>query len=132
GWTPVSGGGSRDHGFRNAQGACDFDHRLAAVHRRAPQSLEGFVLSEAEARHQRALGALDDLAALERLLELLRFREARDREVERRRELRWTQRLEEVAHYAGRVRVFDQRSVGMAGDEHDGIDAVVKLRSLLH
>src|SRR5258708_12152831 len=60
-WTSLSGGGSRDHGLRDEQGARDFDHRLAAVHGPAAQPLEGLVPREAEARHQRALGALDHL-----------------------------------------------------------------------
>src|SRR5438477_10974890 len=91
-WTPLSGGGSRDHGFRNEQGACDFDHRLVAVHRLAPQSLEGFVLGDAEVRPHRALRVLDDLAALEVLLGLPGFLGPRDREVVRRREIGGTQR----------------------------------------
>jgi len=44
---------------------------------------EGVVLGEAEARHQRALGALDHLAVFERLLELAGLGEARDGEIER-------------------------------------------------
>src|SRR5207253_10560671 len=82
-WTSLSGGGSRDHGLRDEQGARDVDHRLAAVHGRAAQPLEGLVLGEAEARHQRALGALDHLAVLERLPELPGLGEARDGEIER-------------------------------------------------
>src|SRR5436189_161091 len=103
-WTPLSGEGSRDDGLRDEQRARDLDHRLAAVHRRPPQPLEGLVLGEAEARHQRALGALDHLAVLERLFELASLAEARDGEIERGRQLRGTQRLEQVGHDAGRPR----------------------------
>src|SRR2546425_4742744 len=81
-WTPLSGEGSRDDGLRDEQRARALAHRLAAVHRRPPQPLEGLVLGEAEARHQRALGALDHLAVLERLFELASLAEARDGEIE--------------------------------------------------
>src|SRR5437588_3458019 len=93
-WTSLSGGGSRDHGLRDEQGARDVDHRLAAVHGRTAQPLEGLVLGEAEARHQRALGALDHLAVLERLPELPGLGEARDGEIERGRQLGSAQRLD--------------------------------------
>src|SRR2546422_11219915 len=101
-WTPLSGEGSRDDGLRDEQRARDLDHRLAAVHRRPPQPLEGPVLGEAEARHQRAPGALDHLAVLERLFELASLGEARDREIERGRPLRRTQRLAQVGPEARR------------------------------
>src|SRR2546428_13073247 len=91
-WTPLSGGGSRDHGLRDEQRARDLDHWLAAVHGRPPQPLEGLVLGETEAGHQRALGALDHLAVLERLLELAGLRAAPDGEIERGGPLAGTQR----------------------------------------
>src|SRR5437867_1410560 len=118
-WTPLSGEGSRDDGLRDEQGTRDFDHRFAAVHRRPPQPLEGFVLDEAEARHQRALGALDHLAVLERLLELPRLGEPRDGDIERGRELLGTQRLEQGAHALGRTCAPHLPLVGLAGQVYD-------------
>src|SRR5439155_736728 len=58
--------------------------------------------------------------------------EARDGEIERGRQLRGTQRLEQVGHDAGRPRALHQRLVGVAGEEHDRAVAGRELRRRLH
>jgi len=59
----------------------------AAVHRRATETAKRFLLGQPQAIHQAALGPLDHLAFLQRLLELPRLAIARDGEIKRRRQL---------------------------------------------
>ena len=104
----------------------DRPHRPAGALRGAPDAAVGVVLGDALLGHQQALRALDDLAALERLLQRarlgahgLQLGEAPAGGVHRGEQLLAPERLDDVAEDAGLDRALDELLLGEGRHDHD-------------
>src|SRR5919199_6767376 len=106
-------------------------HRLARIHTELLDAPESFRLFEALAVHENALGAIHDLARLQRLFqsahllaqgpELL---EAGQRDLDGRLDVGVAERLDEIADDAHLLRALDQLFLAVRGQQQHGRDVL--------